>query len=96
VVAVSVSTVERGRQRCVAEGVQAALVPRPATQAHPTKLDGRGAARLLAEACSPAPGGQDRWTLRLLAGRLVELRIAEAIADATVRRTRKKTSSRPG
>ncbi len=92
----SVSTVERVRQRFVEEGLAAALVPRPSTQAHPTKLDGRGEARLIAEACSPPPGGRDRWTLNLLADRLVELGIAESISYETVRRTLKKTCSSRG
>jgi hypothetical protein len=71
-------------------------VPRPATAPHPTKLDGRGEARLFAEACRPPPGGQDRWTLRLLADRLVELGIAETISYETVRRSLKKRSLSPG
>jgi transposase len=92
----SVATVERVRRRFIEEGLAAALVPKPATAPHPTKLDGRGEARLLAEACSPPPGGQHRWTLRLLADRLVELGIAESISYETVRRTLKKTSLSPG
>lgn len=92
----SVSTVERVRQRFVAEGLQRALVPPPPTAPRPTKLDGRGEARLVAEACSPPPGGQDRWTLKLLADRMVELGIAESLSYETVRRTLKKTRSSPG
>ena len=95
-VEVSVSTVERVRQRFVEEGLEVALTPRPSTQAHPTKLDGRGEARLIAESCSPPPGGQGRWTLKLLADRLVELGIAETISYETVRRTLKKTCSNRG
>jgi transposase len=93
---VSVNTVERVRQRFVEEGLAAALVPHPSTQARPTKLDGRGEARLLAESCSPPPAGRARWSLKLLADRLVELGIAESISYETVRRTLKKTSSSPG
>lgn len=91
----SVPTVERVRRRFVEEGLAAALVARPATAPHSTNLDGRGEARLVAEACSPPPGGQGRWTLRLLTDRLVELGIAESISYETVRRTLKKTSSSP-
>ena len=91
-VEVSVNTVERVRQRFVEEGLEAALVPRTPTMPRATKLDGRGEARLIVEACSPPPGGQGRWTLRLLADRLVELDIAESISYETVRRTLKKTS----
>src|SRR5712692_1787779 len=77
-VEVSVSTVERVRQRFVEAGLAAALVPRPSTQAHPTKLDGRGEARLIAEVCSAPPGDRPRWTLKLLADRLVELQVVAA------------------
>jgi transposase len=91
-VEVSVHTVERVRRRFVEDGLAAALVPRPSTQAHPTKLDGHGEARLLAEACSPAPNGRARWTLQLLADRLVELQVVEAISYETVRGVLKKVS----
>jgi transposase len=88
---VSADTVERVRRRFVEEGLDAALVPRPSTAPHVTKLDGRGEARLVAEVCGPPPDGQGRWTLRLLAQRLVELNIVEAISYETVRRVLKKT-----
>lgn len=88
---VSVDTVERVRRRFVEEGLEAAVVPRPSTQAHLTKLDGRGEARLIAEVCGPPPAGRDRWTLRLLAARLVELQVVESISYETVRRRLKKT-----
>jgi transposase len=90
-VEVSVNTVERVRQRFVEEGLEAALVPRPSTAARLTKLDGRAEARLIAEICSAPPAGQARWTLRLLADRLVELQVVESISYETVRRTLKKT-----
>jgi transposase len=90
-VEVSVNTVERVRQRFVEEGFAAALVPRPSTAARMTKLDGRGEARLIAEICSAPPDGHARWTLRLLADRLVELSVVESISYETVRRTLKKT-----
>ena len=89
---VSEATVARVRKRCVEEGLEAALVPRPSTAPHVTKLDGRGEARLIAEYCGPPPAGQAHWTLRLLADRLVELKVVEAISYETVRRTLKKTS----
>ena len=92
----SVSTVERVRQHFVEEGLERALVPPPSTAPHPTKLDGRGEAALIAEACNPPPGGQGRWTLKLLADRLVALGIAESISYETVRRTLKKTCSSHG
>jgi hypothetical protein len=56
------------------------------------KLDGEKEARLVKLACSPAPKGRARWTLRLLASRLVELEIVESISYETVRRVMKKTN----
>src|SRR5450432_3977517 len=56
------STVERVRVRCIKEGFEAALRPRPSRQLHPRKLDGVQAAHLVTLACSPAPNGRDRWT----------------------------------
>jgi hypothetical protein len=89
-VEVSVATVERVRRRFVAEGLEAALVPKPSTAPHVSKLDGRGEARLLATMSSAPPDGQRRWSLRLLAAHLVELSVVDALAHETVRRTLKK------
>ncbi len=90
------STIERVRQRCVDEGFEAALRPRPSRQLHPRKLDGAQEAHLVALACSPAPQGRGRWSLRLLADKLVELEIVDAISYETVRQTLKKTRSSRG
>ena len=90
------STVERVRIRCVEEGVDAALRPRPSRQLHPRKLDGGQEAHLVALACSPPPRGRNRWSMRLLADKLVELEIVEAISYETVRQTLKKTRSSRG
>jgi transposase len=94
---VGVATVERVRQRFVEEGLEAALSrkPQPRPRRQP-KLDGRAEARLIALACSAPPQGRKQWTLRLLADRLVELEIVEAISDETVRRALKKTRSSRG
>jgi hypothetical protein len=89
---VNPSTVERVRIRCVEEGFDAALRPRPSRQVHPRKLDGVQEAHLVALACSPAPDGRNRWSLRLLADKLVELEIVEDISYETVRQTLKKTN----
>ena len=90
------STVERVRIRCVEEGLEAALRPRPSRQLHPRKLDGVQEAHLVALACSPAPKGRARWSLRLLADQLVELEIVDDISHETVRQTLKKTNSSHG
>ena len=90
-IGVSRPTVERIRKRFVEGGIERALNedPRPG-QAR--KLDGRGEAILIATACSEAPQGHAHWTLRLLAGKLVELEVVESISHETVRQTLKKTS----
>ena len=91
-----VRTVENVRRRCVLEGLEAALERNK--QARPRrerKLDGDGEARLIALACSEPPEGRDRWTLRLLADRLVRLEVVDSISAQTVRRTLKKTNSNP-
>jgi transposase len=90
---ISVSTVARVRKRSVEQGLAAVLdrgvVRRPSRR----RLDGEQEARLLAVACSPPPEGRVRWTLRLLADKMVELEVVESISYETVRRTLKKTRS---
>lgn len=92
----SVRTVERVREAWVDEGLDAALYPQRSHVPRPRKLDGEQEAHLVAIACSPPPAGRERWTLRLLANRLVELEIVDSIAPETVRLTLKKTISSPG
>jgi transposase len=93
---VGVSTVHRLRQRLVEDGLEAALSRRPTTVKRPRKLDGAQEARLIAVTCGPAPEGRARWTLRLLADKLVELEVVNSIGRETVRQTLKKTSSSLG
>jgi transposase len=92
---VGIATVERIRKRFVEEGLEAALQerPRPGGQ---RKLDGKQEAFLIALACSTPPEGRTCWTMQLLAGKLVELRVVDAVSDETVRRMLKKTSSSRG
>ena len=86
-----VATVERLRQRFIEEGLQAALrTYRTGTRTYERKLDGAQEAHLIALACSPAPEGQARWTLRLLAQRMVELAHVDTLSYETVRQTLKK------
>lgn len=88
---VSLSTVHRVRQRFVEEGFAAALQRKPSPGRQFRKLDGAGEAQLIATACSQAPEGRSRWTLQMLADRLVELQVVEAISQECVRTTLKKT-----
>lgn len=92
----SFMTVRRVRQQFVAEGLDATLHRKRPTGRQYRKLDGKQEAQLVAVACSPAPAGRARWTLTLLAGRLVELSVVESIDPATVWRTLKKTRSSLG
>ena len=87
---VSRPCVERIRKRFVLAGLERALKedPRPGQK---RKLDGRGEATLIATACSEVPEGHEHWTLRLLAGKMVELEVVDSISYETIRRTLKKT-----
>lgn len=86
---VSASMVYTTRQRCVEEGPEAALKDRPRPGKAP-KLTEKQAAHLIALACSDAPEGHDHWTLRLLAGKVVELSFAESCSYETIRQLLKK------
>ena len=95
-VEVSRPTVERVRRTFATRGLQAALHRKRWTGPSRRKLDGAQEAQLLALACSPAPAGAERWTLALLADKLVALQVVETIARDTVRVTRKKMRSSRG
>ena len=86
-------TVERVRQRFVERGLEPALGRKPQDRpSRERRFDGAAEARLIALACSPPPDGRARWTLKLLADKLVELEVLDAVSDETVRRVLKKTS----
>jgi transposase len=89
---VSTRTVERVRRRFVEEGIESALLPKPTERVYARALDGAQEAHLIALACSRPPDGKKRWTLRLLAERVVELGYAGTVSHETVRRTLQKTS----
>ena len=93
---VGMSTVERVRQRFVEEGLEAALVPRHSRRQYHHKLGGKEEAHLIALACSEPPQGRTRWTLRLLAERMVALEYVDTVSYETVRGTLKKTRSSRG
>ncbi len=90
------ATVERVRKEFVEEGLEAALERRQPRRLYLRKLDGDGEAHLVALACQKPPEGRSRWTLQLLADRMVELKYVEEISYQTVRRTLKKTNSSLG
>ncbi len=90
---VTTRSLESWRKQAVASGPLSLLERKPRTIAPEAyKLDGDGEARLVTVACSQPPAGAARWTLRLLADRLVELEIVESISYETVRRALKKTN----
>jgi hypothetical protein len=87
-----VQTVEAVRKRLVVEGFELALNGKPRQEPPtPPKLDGEGEAQLIALRLGRPPAGYGRWTLRLLADRLVELEVVDSISPETVRKALKKT-----
>ena len=86
------ATVERIRREFVEEGLQAALERRKSRREYQRALDGDGEAHLVAMACSRAPEGRSRWTLRLLAERMVQLEYVDQVSKDTVWRVLKKTN----
>ncbi len=92
---VSVSTIERVRKRFIGQGLAAAVRRKPPAREYRRALDGEAEAHLIALSCTEPPDGQARWSMRLLARRLVELRVVEAVSDETVRRTLKKIAHGP-
>lgn len=90
-------TLQRLRQRCCQVGpIEALERKRQQSPSRPRKLDGEGQARLTTLACSDPPEGSNRWTLRLLADKLVELEVVESISHQTVGEELKKTKSNRG
>jgi transposase len=90
------ATVERVRQRFVEEGLEAALNRKKRPPSPPKVMDGKTEAHLVALACSPPPEGRNRWTMRLLADKMIELEYVESLSHDTVWRTLKKTPSNRG
>jgi transposase len=93
---VGASTVWRVRRRFVAEGLDGAVRRKPPDRVYVRTLDGEAEAQLVALSCSEPPKGRVRWSMRLLANRLVELHVVETVSDETVRRVLKKTRSSRG
>ena len=87
---ISTSTIERVRQRFVESGIETSLSYRQGRGRKQRRLDGEQEAHLLAIACSEAPQGRERWTLRMLADKMVELNYVDGISHETVRQALKK------
>lgn len=88
---INTKTVERLKQRFVEEGYEACMERKPYTGTKELKADGDFEAHLVALSCSKAPAGRSRWSLRLLADKMVELSYAESVSHETVRQVLKKT-----
>lgn len=86
------ATVERVRKQFVEEGLEATLERKPTTRTYERRLDGKAEAHLVAITCGAPPEGRARWTLRLLADRMVALGYVESVSHEAVRQTLKKTS----
>lgn len=92
VCAVSVSTVQRVRKRCVEEGLDVAVQSKFSNKGRPRRMDGEQHAHLIALTCSKPPSGNQSWTMKLLADKLIELEVVPTISPATVCRELKKTN----
>lgn len=93
---VSVSTIERVRERFVEEGLAASLQRKATKREYKRKLDGGQEAHLVALVCGQPPEDRGRWTLKLLAQQMVELEYVDSIAPETIRQTLKKMNSSHG
>ena len=94
---VGLVTVERVRKRCIERGIAATLDRKPQeTPSRPRKFDGASEAKLTQIACSEPPAGQARWTIGLLADKLIELKVFESVSKSSVQRSLKKANSSLG
>jgi len=91
----STATVQRVRERFCRQGLDAALERSAPDRIYRRSFDGRAEARLIALACSQAPEGRERWSMRLLADKAVQMGIVEGVSHETVRKTLKKTNCAP-
>lgn len=96
VLKVSARMIDRVKQRFVEEGFEACLERKPLSRTKEKKADGELEAQLIALSCSEAPEGFARWSLRLLADKMVEMEYIESISHETIRRVLKKTNSNRG
>jgi transposase len=85
-------SIEHMKRRFVEEGLDSALERKAHSKSRQVTFDGAFEARLTALACSSAPKGRSRWTVRLLAERVVELKIAPSVSTMTIQRVLKKTN----
>lgn len=92
VLKISMRMIDRVKQRFVEEGFDVCIERKPMSNSRPPKIDGDAEAHLIALSCSKAPEGFARWSLRLLADKMVELKHVDHVSHETIRRVLKKTS----
>jgi transposase len=92
VLKVGMRTIDRVKKKFIEEGLEAVLERRPTARVYEKKMDGDTEAKLIALCCSEPPKGFAKWSLRLLADRMVELKYVESITHVTVRSVLKKTN----
>jgi hypothetical protein len=93
---ISAMKLHRVKQRFVDEGLEVALNGHKGIRTYEKKADGEFEAHLVALSCSTPPPGHARWSLRLLADKVVELQYIDSVSYETIRRVLKKTNSNPG
>jgi transposase len=93
---VGMRTIDRVKKKFIEEGIEATLERRPTSRTYERIADGEVEAHLIALSCSKPPAGYGKWSLRLLADKMVELNYVEDISYETVRRILKKTNSSRG
>lgn len=93
---ISMRKVDRVKRRFVMDGFEAALTKKKPDRTYDKKIDGDFEAKLIALSCSEPPAGHSRWSLRLLADKVVELQYIDTISHESIRQVLKKTRSNPG
>lgn len=96
VLKVGMRTIDRVKKRFIDEGLEAVLERRPSSRVYDKKMDGDVEAKLITLCCSDPPSGYSKWSLRLLADKMVELKYVETISHVTVGNILKKTNLNPG
>jgi len=96
VLSISMKKIDRVKKRFVEDGLEIALSGHPPNREYEKKVDGDLEAKIVATSCSSPPEGFSRWSLRMLADKVVELEYVDSISYETVRRTLKKTNYSPG
>lgn len=92
VLKIGMRTIDRVKKKFIEEGFEAALERRPSTREYEKKIDGEKEAKLITLCCSNPPKGYAKWSLRLLADKMVELKYVDSISHVTVGSVLKKTN----